>query len=675
MDIKKKIEELRKKIRYYEYKYYIEDNPEISDTEFDGLMKKLIELEKKYPDFITPDSPSQRVGGEPSVGKFPVIEHQVPMLSLENVYSIEELKEFDKRVRKNLESSDIKYSVELKIDGVAVSLTYENAVFVKAVTRGDGLRGDDITSNLKTIKSVPLRLKMSDKEFNKKFGSSLEIRGEVFLPIEKFNKLNENREMQGEVVFANPRNAASGSLKLLDSKQVAERNLDIFIHTIGWTDKKPWTSHYQALIDLKTNGLKISPLLKICKNLDEVIEICNEWETKREKLSFETDGMVIKIDSFIEQEKLGTTTKNPKYAVAYKFQPKQATTKLIDIEFGVGRTGTITPVAILEPVELAGSTISRCTLHNEDEVRRKGIKIGDTVLIEKGGDVIPKVVKVIEEKRTGKEKEFAMPLICPSCNEELKKLENEVAVRCINAGCAAQLTRSIEHFTMRTAMNINGFGPAVIKQLVEKKIVSNVADLYYLKKENLIDLERIGDKSAQNLLDAIEQSKNRDLSDLIFALGIRHVGVHVAEILSKHYSNIDELFSAIKEEIEKIAGIGPIVADSIYKFFSLKKNKEIIEKLKKAGVNTNRKGDRHIFRKNEPVPFSCVFTGELSKLTRSEAEKRVKELGGRISSTVSKKIDYVVVGENPGLKFEKAKKLGIKILNESDFLTLLNKFS
>lgn len=680
-DIKKKIEGLREKIRYHDYKYYVEDNPEISDSEYDKLMEELINIEKQYPGLVTPDSPTQRVGGQ-ILNKFPVVEHSLPMLSLENVYSIDELVEFDKRVRKNLNESEIEYSVELKIDGIAVSLTYKNSVFIKGVTRGDGLKGDDITLNLKTIKSVPLKLRISGQEFNKKFGKTLEVRGEVFLPVEEFNRMNEKKEMSGEPLFANPRNAASGSLKLLDSRKVAKRKLDIFVHTIGFVDKKPWVSHYHALNELKLVGFKISPVLKLCKNLDEVIEICNQWETKRDKLSFATDGMVIKVDTFAQHEKLGSTTKNPRYAVAYKFQPKQATTKLINIEFGVGRTGAITPVAILEPVELAGSTISRCTLHNEDEVQRKGIKIGDTVLIEKGGDVIPKIVKVIESKRTGKEKEFSMPKKCPSCGEELKRRatprggypgeagSGEVAVRCINAGCPAQLERAIEHFTGRTAMDIAGFGPAVIKQLVEKKLVGSFADLYTLKKEDLINLERMGDKSVQNLLDAVSVSKDRDLGNFIFSLGIRHVGVHIAEIMAEHYSDINGLISAKKEDIERIQGIGPVVADSIYNFFSLNKNKSILAEFKKAGVSPVRKKiSNEVNTKFKNKIF--IFTGELSKFSREEAQRKVKELGARVSSSVSKKTDYVVVGENPGSKYEKAKKFGVKTLTELEFLALI----
>jgi len=654
-EAKKKIEKLREEIRYHDYKYYVEARPEIPDSEYDRLMRELIALEKEFPSLITPDSPTQRVGGEP-LKEFKTVTHKIPMLSLDNCYSAEELKEFDGRVRKNLKQ-EYNYVVEPKIDGVAVSLYYEEGIFKLGSTRGDGIRGDDITNNLKTIKSIPLKINFKGK---------IEVRGEVYLAREHFLSINKEKEERGEETFANPRNAAAGSLKLLDPKLVAERPLDIFIHTLSSIDKKMWKTHYEALNGLKKLGFKVVNPAKLCRNIEEVISYCNEWEDKRDTLPYEIDGMVIKVNSFEQHEILGTTAKSPRYAIAFKFKARQAVTKLKDIILQVGRTGIVTPVAVLEPVYLSGSTISRCTLHNEDEIKRKDIRIGDTVIIEKGGEVIPKVVGVVTSKRNGKEKVFKMPDNCPVCGSKIVRLLDEVAYRCQNVSCPAQIQRRIEHFTGRRAMNIEGFGPAIITQLIKNKLVKDYADLYYLKAEDLEKMERMGEKSASNLINALQNSKNNTLSQLIFALGIQEVGENTAELLVSKYDSIDELSSATKEELQNIRGIGPSVAESIENFFKQKENLKVIEKLKKAGVNTKRKKEE-VALKGKLLGKTFVFTGELNSFTRDEAETLVRRLGGTPTSSVSKKTDYVVVGRDPGSKYDKAKKLGVKIINEEEF--------
>lgn len=667
-NIKKIIEKLREEIRRHDYLYYVETQPEISDFEYDVLLKKLKQLEEKYPEFITSDSPTQRVGGAP-LKIFDSVTHLVPMLSLENVYSSLELLEFDKRTRKNLPSEkDIEYAVELKIDGVAVSLLYEKGILVRGATRGDGVNGDDVTVNIKTIRSIPLKLDMSQSDFMKKFGNKLEVRGEVFLSKKVFEKINDEKENAKEPLFANPRNAAAGSLKLLDSKEVNKRTLDIFVHTVGDAGKNPWQAHSEALLELKKLKLKVSPVVKVCSNIKEVIGFCSIWEKTREDLEFETDGMVVKVNSFHQQKILGTTAKSPKYSIAYKFPAKQATTKLLGISWQVGRTGILTPVAHLEPVNLAGSTISRCTLHNEDEIKKKSLRIGDTVIVEKGGDVIPKIVKAVETKRSGKEKEITIPRECPVCHAKTIRFEDESAIRCTNASCPAQVQAMIEHFAGRTAMDIEGLGTALVEQLISRKIIKDYADIYFIKKEQLAEMERMGEKSAQNLINAIENSKKRDLHELIFALGIRHVGSHIAELLADKYNILDGLISAPLEELESIFGIGEVVAKSIYYFFKEGKNLAIIDKLKKAGVNTKllKKIKNNIL--NGKI---FIFTGELESFTREEAEQIVKEKGGRITSSVSKKTNYVVVGKNPGSKYEKAKKTKVTILSEEEFKKMI----
>lgn len=662
-EAKKEIERLRKEINYHNYRYYVLNDPVISDYEYDMLVKKLKELEEKFPEFITPDSPTQRVGGEP-LKIFPTVEHKIPMLSLDNTYSFEELEEFDRRVRKEI--SHFNYLVQLKIDGVAVSLTYENWRLKRGATRGDGIRGDDITQNIKTIRSIPLVLLEEDPDFK-----DFEIRGEVYMPKKSFIKLNEERLEKGETPFANPRNAAAGSLKLQDPREVAKRDLDFFAHTVPESPSSQYDSNYKILMRLHELGLKIVPDTRLCKDLKEVKEYIEEWKEKKEELPFEVDGIVIKVDEFSNQKKLGETIKSPRWAVAYKYPAKQASTRIKNIILQVGRTGVITPVAIFEPVQLAGSTISRASLYNEDEIRRKDIRIGDWVLIEKGGDVIPKVVKVIKEKRTGKEQEFKMPETCPVCGSKIVRYPGEVAWRCINIDCPAQLKGRILHFASRQAMDIEGLGEALVNQLVDKGIVKSIADIYELKMEQLIRLERMGPKSAQNLLNAIEKSKKREFARVLYALGIRFVGIHAARLLAERFNSIDDLKSASFDKLASIEGIGPITAKSVIDFFQNPRNVDLIERLKKAGLRMQKEE-----KTPQELPLlgkNFVFTGALENFTREEASEIVRSLGGRVSSSVSKNTDYVVVGKDPGSKYRKALELGVKIINEDEFMKLIGR--
>ncbi|MFH0924613.1 MAG: NAD-dependent DNA ligase LigA [bacterium] len=657
-----RIKKLCDEINHHNKLYYVDNTPEISDYEFDQLMIELIRLEKEYPELITPSSPTQRVGGEP-LKEFAPVEHTVPMLSLANTYTKEELIDFDERVKKGLQGELPEYVTELKIDGVAISLIYENSVFVKGATRGDGYHGDDVTVNLRTIHSIPL-------SFNSSFlipHSSLIIRGEVFFHRTVFEELNRQRLKNDETVFANPRNAAAGSLKLLDPRVMALRPLDIFCYAcLGLSGIK---THYEVLEKLEGVGFKVNKQRKLCRGIKEVIEFCDYMEEERKKLDYDTDGIVIKVNSIAQQIKLGSTTKNPRWAIAYKYQAEQITTKLLDIKLQVGRTGTLTPVAILEPVELAGSTISRATLHNEDEIKKKDIRIGDRVLIEKGGEVIPKVVQSISSARKGNELIFKMASSCPVCGGEVIRLEEEAATRCVNVACPAQLERSIEHFASRGAMDIECLGPALISQLLDKGLLKDYADIYYLNHEQLATLERMGDKSADNLLSSIEKSKKVSLNRLIYALGIRQVGIHAADILNEHYQSVAELRKANEEELEQIKEIGPIVAKSITSFFRQKKTEELLQKLEAAGVNMTRvetEARETVEQKFKGKSF--IFTGTLERFTRSEAEAMVKRLGGKITSTVSKNTDYVVAGKEAGSKLDKAEKLGVKIISEEEFL-------
>jgi len=657
-EAKKQINKLREEINLHNYKYYVENNPIISDYEFDQLLKKLEQLESEFTDLITSDSPTQRVGETPLEG-FITVEHKVPMLSLANTYTYDELREFDERVKKNV--GEVEYAVEPKIDGAGVALLYENGILVRGSTRGDGVRGDEITQNLKTIRSVPLRLR-SNKIKN------IEVRGEVYMSIKGFKKYNKEQTKKGGVVFANPRNAAAGSLRQLDSKIVATRPLDIFIYVISFSDIN-LDNHEKALNLLKEVGFRINPLSKKVKNIEEAIKYCEELEKKRDKLDYEIDGVVIKVNSLSEQKQLGETSKNPRWAISYKFAAKQSTTRLNDIAIQVGRTGTLTPVAILEPIEVSGVIVSRATLHNFDELKRKDIRVGDYVLVERSGDVIPQVVKSIVEKRTGEENRKTIPKKCPVCGTEVVRTEGEVAVRCPNKYCTARLKWRIRYFASRDAMDIDHLGESTIDKLIDAGLIDNIADLYKLKKESIEKLEGFKDKSAQNLIDSIEKSKNQDLSRLIFGLGISHVGKYTAQLLSVKYNSIDELANAIEEELKEIKGLGDKSAEAIVTFFSSDENTKLIERLKGIGVKTKE-------IKKEGLPLQnkkFVFTGGLNTLTRPQASDYVKQNGGIIASSVSKDIDYVVVGDKPGSKYNKAKKLGLTIIDEKEFKKLVIK--
>jgi len=653
--VKKEIEKLRKEINFHNYRYYVLNDPVISDYEYDMLLKRLIALEEKYPEFITPDSPTQRIGGEP-LKEFPTVTHDPPMLSLDNTYSYDELKEFDKRVRKQV--AKVEYLVEQKVDGVAVALRYEKGRLVLGATRGDGTRGDNITQNLKTIKTIPLQILSENPNLQ-----NIEVRGEVYLTKKQFELLNKEREEEGEPLFANPRNAAAGSLKLLDPKLVAARNLDAFIHTVPKPPSKKFHSDFQMLGLLKEAGFKVIPHSNLFTSINEVIDYCEDWDKKREDLPYEVDGMVVKVDNFLEREELGETIKSPRWAVAYKYPPKQATTKIKRIYLQVGRTGTVTPVAEFEPVFLSGSTIAHSTLHNFDEIRRKDIREGDTVIIQKAGEVIPQVVKVVTDKRTGKEKVFKIPEKCPVCQSKLFRQADEVAYRCVNASCPAQIKRRIEHFASRSAMDIEGLGTVMVNTLVDKGLVKDFADIYHLKKEDLLKLERMGEKSAQNLITAIEKSKQQPYARLLYALGIRHVGVHAARILAQAFPTIDDLQKAPLEKIASIRGIGPTVAESIKNFFADKKNTELIARLKKVGLKfaAEKPKGAQIF-----AGKTFVLTGALEHYTREQATELIVSLGGNVSSSVSKNTDYVVAGKDPGSKYDKAVALGIKIISEKE---------
>ncbi len=656
---KKRIEQLRNEIRFHEYRYYVENKPLITDYEFDLLVKELEELEKKYPQFITPDSPTQRVGEKP-ISEFSTVYHEIPMLSLQNVYSIKELKDFYNKLKKNIGKEEIETVSELKIDGSSISVMYENGFLKTAATRGDGYKGDDVTHGIRTIKSIPLVIDEKRK---------VEVRGEVFLSHENFFKINREREEKGEEPFANPRNAAAGTLRLLEPKEIAKRGLDVFFYYIFIDGREPHEFHSENLELLKKLKFKVNPHYRVNKNIDELVEYCKLWEKKKQTLNYDVDGIVIKVNSIKNQKELGYTSKFPKWAVAYKFPPEQAITKVEDIILQVGRTGAVTPVAILKPVRIAGTIVKRATLHNEDEIKRKDIRIGDYVWIIKSGEIIPKITGVLKEKRNGEEKIFRMPEFCPSCGAKLYKPEGEAVWRCPNISCPEKLKESIMHFVSRNAMNIEGMGEALVKQLLEKEMLKDIADIYYLNFDEVASLERMGRKSAENLFREIEKSKSNDLWRLIYGLGIRYVGEVTAKILEKNFKTLDELISADYETLINIKDIGDKVAESIVNYFSEKRNIFVIEKLRRAGVNFKRKEDEKTSDKLKGLSF--VFTGELKSFKRSEAKEKVEELGGKVLSSVSKKVDYVVSGENPGSKYKKAVELGIRIINEDEFLKLI----
>lgn len=663
--VKKKIESLREEIEEHNYRYYVLAEPVISDYEYDKLMQELIELEKKYPEFITTTSPTQRVGGEPTK-EFPTYQHSRPMLSLSNTYNEAELRDFDRRVKNILGDSSYEYVTELKLDGAAVALIYKDGYFFAGATRGDGFQGDEITNNLKTIRAIPLKLRTNKKELQ-----NIEVRGEVFMKHSDFLKINSEKELAGEKLFANPRNAAAGTLKLQDPKLVAERNLSIFTYYL-YADEANLKTHYDNLKILSQLGFPVNKNHRLCKNIDEVLEFCSEWEKKRDNLPYDIDGVVIKVNSLQHQEILGSIAKSPRWAIAYKFEAKKALTKLKNIILQVGRVGTITPVAELEPVFLAGSTISRATLHNENFIKENDIRIGDYVWIEKGGDVIPKVISIEPSKREKTLKPFTMPEKCPVCNSPLVRPENEVAYYCENSQCSAQVKGRIIHFASRTAMDIEGLGEAVVEQLVNNNFIKNIADIYSLKNfyNDLIKLERQGKKSISNLLDSIEKSKEKPFNKVLFGLGIRYVGSNTAKILADQMGNIDNIIKADIEKLQSIYEIGPQIAQSVFRFFRDKHNLEIIERLKSAGLNFEEKKEN----KNINTNFygkTFVLTGELNDFTREEAKSIIENLGGKVTSSVSKKTNYVLVGSNPGSKYEKALSLKIPLLTESEFKKML----
>lgn len=653
---------LRKEINQHDYRYYVLDKPEISDAEYDKLFRQLKALEAQFPDLITPDSPTQRVGGAP-LKAFKTITHKTPLLSLDNAMDIEELEAFDERVKKGLGIGlgigvgEIEYAAELKMDGLAVSLVYKKGAFAIGSTRGDGVHGEDITHNLKTIRSIPLSLKEK---------IDLEVRGEVYLPYEDFVKLNEERVEAGESKFANPRNAAAGSLRQLDPKITAARPLDLFIY-FAEIDHGLKT-HLEKLDYVKKLGFKINPNIKLCDGIEEVKKYIKYWKDARDKLPYEIDGIVVKVNSIEEQKKLGFTARAPRWAIAFKYPPMQAETIVEDIVVQVGRTGAITPVAHLKPVHLAGVMVKRATLHNEDEIKRKEIKIKDHVKVQRAGEVIPEVVEVIKEKRTGHEKDFHMPKSCPVCGEKLYRPEGEAITRCINAACPAQVKERIRHFCTREAMDIEHVGPALVEQLVEHKLIKDVADLYSLEKSDIQKLERFADKSAQNVIDSIRSSKNQPMDRLLYALGIRMVGRNTSVLITQHYDNLMDLFDVNAEALIKIPGIGPKVAASVAHFFAQHKNQQLVKSLKQAGIKVHGQ----LSMVNGPLKGKTfVFTGGLAKMTRPEAEEKIRRLGGHPSSSVSKQTDYVVAGTDPGSKYDKAKKLGVKILTEEEFIKML----
>lgn len=669
MDIKKHIDNLRDRIRHHDYRYYVLNQPEISDKEYDSLLGELKELENKNPGLITPDSPTQRVGGAISEG-FKSVKHKVKMLSLDNTYSFDELRGWDKRVRKGLHHTEhVEYVAELKIDGVSISLIYEKGILKIGATRGDGEKGEDVTSNLKTIQAIPLRL-LPNTQYP--IPDTLEVRGEVYMTKKDFEKLNKERAKKDETLFANPRNSAAGSLKLLDPKLVARRNLNCFIHSFGILQgAESLKGQWEFLHTAKKWSFRTNPESRLCKDLDEVIKFCKLWQDRRGGLDYEIDGIVVKVNSFQQQKRLGTTLKSPRWACAYKFPAKQATTRLKDIKVQVGRTGVITPVAELEPVECGGVTIKHATLHNFDEIKRLGVKIGDKVIIERAGEVIPKIVKVVESMRSGKEHVFKIPTKCPVCKEEItKEKEEEVAYRCINPSCPAQLERGLLHFASRGAMDIEGMGEAIVEQLVKNKMVKDFADLFFLKKEDLLKLELFKDKKADNVINAIEKSKRQPLSRLVFAFGIRHVGEKAAFILAGRFRTMDNIVAAKKEAIDAIHEVGSVMAESIEDFFKKEGTKKLIVKLKKAGINMSEPERKSGVKSLAGKTF--VFTGELTGFSRQEAERLVRELGANASSSVSKNTDFVVAGDNPGSKYNKAIELGVKVIDEKKFKEMVS---
>ncbi|WP_282198649.1 NAD-dependent DNA ligase LigA [Collibacillus ludicampi] len=661
-EIQSRIEKLRAEIREHDYRYHVLDQPAISDYEYDQMMRELVDLENQYPELITPDSPTQRVGGEPLEG-FEKVSHRTPMLSLSNAFGPEDLREFDRRVRGALPGEQVNYVCELKIDGLAVSLIYEHGVFVRGATRGDGEVGEDITANLRTIKAIPLVLPRP---------LTLEVRGEAYLPRREFVRINREREEAGEPLFANPRNAAAGSLRQLDPRIVSRRNLSLFAYAMGYLEDETIETHYEGLQLLKDLGFKVNPYMRVCADIEEVIDFIGEWAGKRADLPYDIDGMVIKVNRYDQQARLGATAKSPRWAIAYKFAAEQAETILRDIEVSVGRTGVVTPTAILDPVQLAGTTVSRATLHNEDIIRELDVMLGDTVIVQKAGDIIPEIVRVLKEKRTGNERAYHMPTHCPECDSELVRLEGEVALRCINPRCQAQIREGIIHFVSRDAMNIDGLGERVVTQLFQAGLIRDVADLYTLTEEQLLPLERMGKKSVENLLTSIERSKENSVERLIFGLGIRFIGEKAAKLLAQHFMTLDRLMQASFDELIAVPEIGPKMADSILHYFAQDTVHVVIEKLRAAEVNFTYRGPAPVAVEESPFAGKTfVLTGTLTKFDRKEASAMIEQRGGKVTSSVSKKTDYVIAGEKAGSKLDKARELGIQVLDEDTLLEWL----
>ena len=658
--VKNRYDELKREIAYHANKYYNEDSPEISDFEYDMLMLELKNIELQYPEIISADSPTQVIVAAGTVDThFSEVRHEVPMQSLQDVFSTDEVVNFVEKIEKEVTTPT--YVVEAKIDGLSVSLEYKKGKFVRGSTRGDGLVGEDVTVNLNTIKSIPKKLKDE---------IDIIVRGEVYLPRAYFEKINEEREIMGEKLFANPRNAAAGSLRQLDPEVTAQRNLDIFVFNVQKSDDIKFTSHYESLKFIEEQGFVISPYLKRCNSATEVVNAINEIGEMRGSLEFDIDGAVVKVDSLAQREEIGVTTKVPKWAVAYKYPPEKKETILKDIVLQVGRTGAITPVAILEPVKVAGSVISKTTLHNEDFIKEKDLKIGDYILIQKAGDVIPEVCDVLKEKRDGTEKDFVMPRTCPVCGSEAVREAGEAVIRCTGIECPAMLFRNIVHFASRDAMNIEGFGPAMVDALLTNNLLKNIADIYTLKYDDLIKLERMGDKSVTNLLNAIEKSKSNSLDKLLNSFGIRHIGLKSAKILAKKYKNIDELMSATYDELCSINEIGNIMAESLIDFFANEQTQDLIEKLRNLGVNFE--SDAQTSEDNRFEGMIFVLTGTLPTLSRNEATEIIEKYGGKVSSSVSKKTTYVLAGEEAGSKLDKAVSLNVDVIDEDTFRKMVD---
>ncbi len=663
-DVRKQIERLRAEIRRHDYLYYVLNQPEISDREYDRLFQELRELEREHPELVTADSPTQRVAGQP-VASFKSVRHAIPMLSIDNTYNAEELKAFDDRVRKGLGSSDYDYVVELKIDGLAISLRYEGGKLATAATRGDGEVGDDVTANVRTIKAVPLTLLDAGR-----IPEVLEVRGEVYMPTKSFVGLNKLRQEAGEPAFANPRNAAAGSLKLLDAKITAKRNLSFFAYATGEMSEPLATQHYEVLNKFRKMGLPVNPHIRKAKDIDEVLDICLGWDEKRASLEYQIDGMVVKVNRLDQRDSLGATGRAPRWCISYKFAAERAQTKVESIDVQVGKSGILTPVANLTPVLLAGTTVKRATLHNFDELKRLDVRQGDTVTIEKAGEIIPQVIEVNKELRPRHTKEFEPPKECPNCGSAVKKDEAGVYIRCTNPNCRGQLRERLKYFAGRNQMDIENVGIALIEQLIDAGLVKDFADLYKLEFGQVVQLERMAAKSAAKVLDAIEKSKHQPLWRLVAALGIRHIGGQSAQILADHFGSLEALMEAGKEELEEIEQIGPTMAESVYQYFREPRNRKVIEEMLAAGVEPVHEAAQ---RSDALGGKTIVVTGTLEHFSRQEIEQAIKQAGGKATSSVSKNTDFVLAGENPGSKIDKARKLGVKVIGEDEFLKILGK--